>query len=39
MRLPGWYGINGELIARFKKKIQATLARDWGEKEPAMTGA
>jgi type I restriction enzyme M protein len=26
---------NRELIARFEKKIQATLARVWGEAEPA----
>jgi len=26
---------NSELIARFEKKIQATLARVWGEDEPA----
>lgn len=26
---------NRELIARFEKKIQATLARVWGEEEPA----
>ena len=25
---------NRELIARFEKKIQATLARVWGEGEP-----
>jgi hypothetical protein len=25
---------NRELIARFEQKIQATLARIWGEKEP-----
>ena len=25
---------NRELIARFEKKIQATLARVWGEEEP-----
>jgi len=29
---------NRELIARFEKKIQATLARVWGEKEPAPAG-
>ena len=28
-------GANRELIARFEKKIQATLARIWGEDEPA----
>jgi restriction endonuclease S subunit len=28
---------NRELIARFEKKIQATLARVWGEDEPAQT--
>ena len=27
---------NRELIARFEKKIQATLARVWGEDEPAL---
>ena len=26
---------NRELIARFEQKIQATLARVWGEDEPA----
>jgi type I restriction enzyme M protein len=30
---------NRELIARFEKKIQATLARVWGEEEPATTEA
>lgn len=31
---------NRELIARFEKKIQATLARVWGESEkPAPTNA
>jgi type I restriction enzyme M protein len=30
---------NRELIARFEKKIQATLARIWGEAEPAATEA
>ena len=30
---------NRELIARFEKKIQATLARVWGEEEPAATNA
>ena len=29
---------NRELIARFEKKIQATLARVWGEDEPATGG-
>ncbi len=29
---------NRELIARFEKKIQATLARVWGEDEPLATG-
>lgn len=29
---------NRELITRFEKKIQATLARIWGEEEPAATG-
>ena len=27
---------NRELIARFEKKIQATLARVWGEDDPAI---
>jgi len=30
---------NHELIARFEKKIQATLARVWGENEPAKAEA
>ena len=30
---------NHELIARFEKKIQATLARVWGEDEPALAEA
>jgi type I restriction enzyme M protein len=30
---------NRELIARFEKKIQATLARIWGEDEPAPAAA
>ncbi len=30
---------NRELIVRFEKKIQATLARVWGEEEPAATQA
>ncbi len=30
---------NRELITRFEKKIQATLARVWGEDEPASTEA
>ena len=30
---------NRELIARFEKKIQATLARVWGEDEPAPAEA
>jgi len=30
---------NGELIARFEKKIQATLARVWGDDEPAPAEA
>lgn len=30
---------NHELIARFEKKIQATLARVWGEDEPAVAEA
>ena len=29
---------NRELIARFEKKIQATLARIWGEEEPVVEG-
>lgn len=29
-------GANRELIARFEQKIQATLARVWGEDEPAL---
>jgi type I restriction enzyme M protein len=29
---------NRELIARFEKKIQATLARVWGEDAPALAG-
>ncbi|TAK22562.1 MAG: restriction endonuclease subunit M/S [Chloroflexota bacterium] len=29
---------NRELIARFEKKIQATLARVWGEDEPVTAG-
>ena len=29
---------NRELIARFEKKIQATLARVWGEEEPVIEG-
>jgi type I restriction enzyme M protein len=28
-------GANRELITRFEKKIQATLARVWGEAVPA----
>jgi len=32
-------GTNRELIARFEKKIQAALARVWGEEEPASTEA
>ena len=28
-------GANRELITRFEKKIQATLARVWGEADPA----
>jgi len=27
------------MIARFEKKIQATLTRIWGEEEPAATEA
>ena len=30
---------NRELIARFEKKIQAALARVWGEDEPALVEA
>ncbi|MFH1007457.1 MAG: hypothetical protein V1800_08150, partial [Candidatus Latescibacterota bacterium] len=30
---------NRELIARFEKKIQATLARVWGEGEPTSAEA
>ncbi len=30
---------NRELIARFEKKVQATLARVWGEDEPAPSEA
>jgi type I restriction enzyme M protein len=30
---------NRELIARFEKKIQATLARIWGEDEPTPAEA
>jgi len=30
---------NRELITRFEQKIQATLARIWGEEEPAVTEA
>jgi len=30
---------NRELIARFEKKIQATLARVWGENEPSLAEA
>jgi len=30
---------NRELIARFEKKIQAALARVWGEDEPAPAEA
>jgi len=29
---------NRELIARFEKKIQTTLARVWGEEQPSATG-
>jgi len=32
-------GANRELIARFEKKIQATLARIWGEEEPTPVEA
>ena len=31
--------VNRELIARFEKKIQAALARVWGEHQPAPTAA
>jgi len=30
---------NRELIAHFEQKIQATLARIWGEEEPTATEA
>ena len=30
---------NRELVTRFEHKIQATIARVWGEEEPAVTGA
>ncbi|MFZ1403023.1 MAG: restriction endonuclease subunit S, partial [Anaerolineae bacterium] len=30
---------NRELIARFERKIQAALARVWGEDEPALAEA
>ena len=30
---------NRELITRFEKKIQATLARIWGEPSPAISDA
>ena len=30
---------NRELISRFEQKIQATLARIWGEEKPATTEA
>ncbi len=30
---------NRELIVRFEKKIQATLARVWGEDKPALAEA
>jgi type I restriction enzyme M protein len=30
---------NRELIARFEKKIQATLARVWGEEAPRAEGS
>lgn len=30
---------NRELIARFEQKIQATLARVWGEEAPAVAHA
>jgi type I restriction enzyme M protein len=32
-------GANRELIARYQKKIQATLTRIWGEDEPAPAEA
>ena len=28
-----------EMFTHFEKKIQATLARVWGEDEPALAGA
>lgn len=34
-RIEAGIATNRELIARFEKKIQATLARVWGEDEPA----
>ena len=33
------FAANRELITRFEKKIQATLARVWGEEEPGATEA
>lgn len=30
-----WSMVNRELIARFEKKVLATLARVWGEDGPA----
>jgi type I restriction enzyme M protein len=35
----GLVAANGKLIERFKKKIQGTLARVWGEDEPAPAEA
>ena len=35
----GEFRANRELIARFEKKIQATLGRVWGEEEPGATEA
>jgi hypothetical protein len=33
--LPGRLAANRELITRFEQKIQATLARIWGEDAPS----
>jgi type I restriction enzyme M protein len=35
----GLVSANRDLITRFEKKIQATLARVWGEDEPATAEA
>ena len=35
----GLVNANRDLIARFEKKIQATLARVWGEDAPASSEA